>query len=171
MTIDSVTLTNLIDSELSALPDARVVNYVRSFLIEPVLEYRFIHRAEPELHTPSWLVFRHDASNTGIVYCADLFGPRRPWGVTGITDSDPSQICGEDCDWYEHFLEAALSSFAVADLPIWRVFKKGPDGRFLSQSPESSWDKTWVLAQSMRERDPGGLYACASDVQIRQHYG
>lgn len=170
MTIDSVTLKGLIDSELSALPDARVVDCVRSFLVEPVLEFRFIHRAEPTLHTPSWLVFRHETSNTAIVYCADLFGPRRPWGVAGIADHDHPLTFGEDCDWYGRFLEAALGSFAVAELPIWRVFKKGPDGRFLSQSPESAWDKTWVLAQSMRERDPSGLYACASDVQIGQHY-
>jgi hypothetical protein len=67
-------------------------------------------------------------------------------------------------------LETYLNSFAVSELPIWRVFEKGENGQRTPISDEGTWDETWAQVLALRERNPDSHYDCASDVSVRRVY-
>jgi hypothetical protein len=66
---------------------------------------------------------------------------------------------GMDPGWSSRFLDAYFGAFAD-ELPIWRVFKIGRDGRRAALTDENAWDATWKRVYELRREDPGGRYDC-----------
>jgi hypothetical protein len=170
MSVDADTLKDLIDFELIDLFDRRIVHHIRAHLVEPALELRDWDYGEPGQRYPCWIVFRHASSNTGIAYCEQGFGPRCPWGLLWIGGEGSPRSIGQDSEWYTTFMETYFNSFAISELPIWRVFKKDKNGKRAPMSEEGTWDETWEQVMALRQRDPDNYYDCASDVGVR-YYG
>jgi hypothetical protein len=73
-----------------------------------------------------------------------------------------------DSGWFGTFLEAFFDSFAITDLPIWRVFKtESPDSKPHAISEEGEWDATWAKVKSLRKADPASRYDCSTSVQYK----
>jgi hypothetical protein len=169
MKADTGTLRDLIGRELASLPDERIVRHIHAHLVEPAPELRDWVTVNPAsntpvgscLDTPPRTLVSHFASR-GL----GLVAPGATW-IGG--EGNPLSI-GQDSGWYENFLETYFNSFAVCELPIWRVFKKGESGQRTPISDEGTWDETWVQVLALRERNPDGYYDCASDVSVRYLY-
>jgi hypothetical protein len=164
MAIDAHTLTRMIDAELSLLTDSRVVAHVRTLLVEPTILMRHWEYGRKGERYPCWTVLRHPASSTDIAYCEQGFGPSSPWGlVFSDTEAEHASI-GMDCGWYKTFLQAYLESFAAADLPIWRVFKREGTAAGHPITDEGEWDATWEKVMALRESDPANQYDCSTSI-------
>jgi hypothetical protein len=166
MTVGAGTLRDLIGRELAGLHDERVIRHIRAHLVEPMPELRTWDYGEPGQQYTCWIVFRHAASNTGIAFCEQGFGPSRPWGLLWIGGEGNPLSIGQDSGWFENFLKTYFDSFAVCELPIWRVFKKVENGQRSPISDEGTWDETWAQVMALRERDPDGYYDCTSDISV-----
>jgi len=170
MSADADTLKDMIGRELASLPDERIVHHIRAHLVEPVAELRGWDYGEPGQQCPCWIVFRHAASSTGIAFCEQGFGPRRPWGLLWVGGEGKPLSIGQDSGWYGNFLETYFNSFAVCEIPIWRVFTKDENGQRAPISDEGAWDETWAQVLALRERNPNNNYECASDVGVRYRF-
>ena len=75
------------------MADARVMNHIRSLLVEPrpVLgDWEYGHKGQQYV---CWIVLEDHASKTGIAYCENGFGPTAPWGLIFLEDSSaPGRI-------------------------------------------------------------------------------
>jgi hypothetical protein len=167
MSVDADALKDLIDRELAGVPDERIVRHIRAHLVEPTPELRDWDYGEPGQQYPCWIVFRHATSNTGIAYCENGFGPRCPWGLLWIGGEGKPLSIGQDSAWYTNFIETYFNSFAISELPIWRVFKKDKSGQRIPTSDEGTWDTTWAQVLALRERNPDSYYDCASDFGVQ----
>ncbi len=160
MPVTSTQIKTLVDVELSALHDTRVISHIRGLLVEPIVVLREWDYGTPDQSYPCWSVLNHPKSNTGIAYCEFGFGPRNPWGLVGLSGESNMSI-GMDSAWFESFLDAYFESHASADLPIWRVFKQDDDsypGTPLTE--ESDWDSTWKEINRLRSADSKTRYHC-----------
>jgi hypothetical protein len=124
MAVDPETLKSLIERELESLSDARVLAHIRGLLIEPEVVLREWDYGKPGEKYPCWTVLEHPPSETGIAYCEYGFGPRCPWGLVSLEESEEVGSIGMDSGWFTSLLNAYFESFASAELPIWRVFKE-----------------------------------------------
>jgi hypothetical protein len=111
MTMNVSKLDALIESELKLLADGPMLARIRKLLVEPQVSMRDWDYGEPGQKFPCWTVLKHGASNTGIVYCEQGFGPKMPWGLVWLGGSKP-QTMGPDSSWFFSFLEAFQDSFA-----------------------------------------------------------
>lgn len=163
MTISPADIAALVERELATLRYDRVVEHIRSLLVQPTIVMReWDYSREPESY-PCWSVLEHPRSNTGIAYCESGFGPRSPWGLVFLSGSHLS--IGMDSQWYVYFLQAYFESMAACDLPIWRVYQQ--DGRNYPGTPitpEAGWDETWKEVYRLREADREHRYDCSHDI-------
>ena len=162
MAIDPGTLKALIKEELASLSDARVLNCIRQGLVEPRVDLRGWDYGAPGQEYPCWIVFWDEPTGAEVAYCEHGFGPDSPWGIfitDGVADGQHITM-GMDTSWFTSFLDAVFDSFAVTNLPIWRVFKTGPDWTRVPLSEEGSWDATWEQVYALRLSDPAGRYDC-----------
>ena len=158
MAITPQKISALIDREVAQLSEQRVVNHIRSLLVQPAVVTREWDYGKQPIYYPCWSVLEHPKSNTGIAYCEYGFGPRSPWGLVFLAGSHMS--IGMDSGWFTHFLEAYFESMA-SDLPIWRVYKQA-EGAYPGTpvTPEGDWDSTWKEVYRLREADQTGRYNC-----------
>jgi hypothetical protein len=165
MRVDADTLKTLIDRELAHVSDARVLTQIRELLVEPEMVMRDWDYGHPGQQYPCWIVFEHEPSNTGIAYCESGFGPRCPWGLISARDKGRGDLSmGMDSGWFPKFLEAYFESFAVTELPIWRVFRTDPSGVREPLSEEGEWEATWQHVYARRQADLACRYDCAHSV-------
>lgn len=164
--VDAAVLKSLVEAELSQLNDARVMAHIRGLLVEPRMVMRVFDYGSPGERFPCWSILDHDASNTGIAYCEQGFGPKTPWGLVFLTGQHMSM--GSDAGWYPAFRDAYFESRAPADLNIWRVFKGVRFAYPFSYgdpiSPEASWDETWRQVMRLREQDHQSFYNCSHTI-------
>jgi hypothetical protein len=160
-------ITDLVEEELLAMGDPRVVAHIRGLLVTPRVEMRGWDYGEPDQEFPCWIVLEHAASNTGIAYSEHGFGPSFPWGIVFLGGAEHMSM-GMDSAWFDYFMEAYFESAASMELPIWRVFRS-ENGQYPGEAitPEGSWDETW--AEVMRLRGLGGQfkYNCSQSVYAR----
>jgi hypothetical protein len=169
MSIDAHKLKAMVDGELARLSDNRVVAHIRALLVEPTITMRRWDYGREDERYPCWTVLRHAASNTGIAYCEQGFGPRAPWGLVVLKDEEEFAAIGMDSGWFTTFLQSLFESYAAADLPIWRVFKgKGTAGEIQAISNEGDWDATWAQVMALRESDPANQYHCWTSIQYER---
>jgi len=154
--IDPALLRSMIEEELSAVSDQRVVEQVRSLLVEPsptmrLWDYGELDGSHAEQY-PCWTVLEHPTSETCIVYSGFGFGPSSPWG---LLMSDPTASMGMDAQWYTRFLNVFFESPAAANLPIWQVFEQDPSDESLrpltEELPEA---EARMKAERLRTRHP-----------------
>jgi hypothetical protein len=69
-----------------------------------------------------------------------------------------------DSAWYTIFLDAFFESFASIELPIWRVFRIGPDRIRTPITEEGTWEATWARVYYLRNSDPAGRYDCEHSI-------
>ena len=164
MPVDTDILRALVEEELARTADARVTNHIRSLLVEPKPVLRDWDYGEKGQQYLCWIVLEHHASETGIAYCENGFGPGSPWGLIGLEGSQHLSM-GMDSCWYTQFLQAFFESAVATILPIWRVFKTDlTTGARLPITPEGSWDETWKQVIERRQEDPTSRYDCDTSV-------
>ena len=112
-----------------------------------------------------WAILNDSNSNTGIAYCESGFGPRAPWGLVWLGDSEDKRMSmGMDSGWFSTFLDAYFESFAATELPIWRVFKTGSSGTREPVTDENFWEPTWERVTECRKADPASRYDCGHSI-------
>lgn len=166
MTLTAPQITQLVQAELSALTDSRVINHIRTLLVPPEPRLRaWDYGADGEAY-PCWSVLNHQASNTGIAYCASGFGPRTPWGLVFL-EGTAHMSMGMDSGWFEHFLQAYFDSMVATELPIWRVFRTEATAfAGVAITEEAGWDATWKEVERLRSVDPGSRYHCSQSLYV-----
>lgn len=159
MNVESQHLGEMIRGELEALSDRRISEHIRRLLVEPRLEMRAWDYGAAGLMYPCWIVLEHRASNTGIAFCDQGFGPGQPWGLLFLTGEHQSM--GMDSGWFSLFLDAYFGSQAPAELAIWRVFRRAR-GQFPGEaiSGEAEWDTTWATVKQLRREQPEHEFDC-----------
>ena len=154
-------IVSRVEKELSTLSDARVLDHIRSLLVDPEPVSRPWDYGEPGERIECWSVLDHPASKSGVAYCEQGFGPENPWGLVAIDRADESMSLGMDSGWFPSFLEAYFESFASADIPIWRVFRRTDEPYpGLPISDELSWDLAWERVRALRKDDTVAQYTC-----------
>ncbi|KIQ34620.1 hypothetical protein RT97_07530 [Variovorax paradoxus] len=165
MSISPALIRQLVETELSRIPDARVQTHIRSLLVEPVEIMREWDYGTPGEAYPCWTVLNHEASNTGIAYCESGFGPQAPWGLVVLSGANDMSI-GMDSGWFFSLAEAYFESSAATDLSIWRVFRQKGEETYpgTALTPESDWASTWEEIYRLRAADPAARYHCGHSV-------
>lgn len=121
---DPARLNSLIEAELQGLNDPQMTAAIRAGLIDPVHVMLDWDYGAPDQQFPGWLVFDDPMSGAEIVFCAEGFGPSRPWGLTGLVGE--RRAMGMDSGWYQSFIEAWLNSWAASDLERGAPLGHGP---------------------------------------------
>jgi hypothetical protein len=160
--IDAAHLKALIEGELAIVRDSRVVAHIRGMLVEPYQLLRSWDYGQPGQQYPCWMVLNDIHSGAEIGYCEHGFGPGCPWGLVSSSPDYPNM--GMDSGWYRTFLDAFFESFAVVELPIWKVFKVEPDGTRIPLTDEGGWKATWMWIDELRATDPAGRYDCDHEI-------
>jgi hypothetical protein len=160
-------IASLLEAELSALSDRRVVAHIRSLLVTPRVEMRAWDYGAPDQEFPCWIVLEHQASNTGIAYSEFGFGPSFPWGLLFLKGPQHMSM-GMDSGWFDYFVETYFESQASSELPIWRVFRSRA-GEYPGEAitPEGSWDDTWAEVMRLRKLEDRYTYNCSQSVYAR----
>ena len=168
MPVTARVLESLIENELAAVTDARVVKHIRGMLVEPHVVLRDWDYGAPGQQYPCWIVLRDAQSGGEIAYCEFGFGPPCPWGLMrGSGHEERNQSMGADSGWFTTFLDAFFDSFACAALPIWKVIRVEADGIRTPLTDEDAWDATWSRISELRTSDPTGRYECGHGI----HFG
>jgi hypothetical protein len=101
-------VAELVRNELRRITDKKVVAAIEPMLVAPRCEERPWDYGGAE-HYPCWVVLEHPASNTGIAYCAEGFGPRCPWGLLFLRGH---LSMGMDSGWFSSLEDAFRDSMA-----------------------------------------------------------
>ncbi len=158
MSITADYLRQLVEAELSKVSDPQVVSQIHLFLLQPRIIERNWDYGEPGQTYPCWSLLDHPASNTGIVYCQKGFGPRRPWGLVGLVNTEDSSM-GMDSGWFDSFMAAYFESWLFGELPIWKVFRVvDPPGQNVPLTEESDLDSAWTRAEELRATESCAEY-------------
>ncbi|MGJ4950750.1 hypothetical protein [Bradyrhizobium sp. HKCCYLS20291] len=164
MSIDPELLESLVEGELAAVSDERVLAHIRGMLVAPHMVLRDWDYGQPGQQYPCWFVLRDPESGAEIAYCEHGFGPRCPWGLVSSADEPKFRHMGMDSGWSTSFLDAFFESFACVALPIWKVIKVDADGSRTCLTDEGAWDSTWQRVYELRDRDPTARYDCGHDI-------
>jgi len=159
MGVTAMSLTALIEGELSALKDPRVINHIRGLLIPPEPQMRPWDYGTPGEAYLCWIVLADTSSNAGIAYCESGFGPSAPWGL--ISQAKHTSM-GMDSGWFTRFLKAYFDSAPSTDLPIWRVFEGDLPGTPITD--EDTWDATWAAVMHLRKDKPQLQFNCGQSM-------
>ena len=107
-------IERFVRNDLDRVSDKRLVAAIEALLVAPRWEERdWDYGAVGQKHS-CWIVLEHPASNTGIAYSAEGFGPGNPWGLLSLRGDHLSM--GMDCGWFT-FLEDAFRESMACDLP------------------------------------------------------
>lgn len=168
MTITPAQIRMMVESELASVHDSRVVSHIRNLLVDPApINRAWDYGVDGERYL-CWSVLDHAKSNTGIGYCEFGFGPRMPWGLVAINQTEDTSL-GMDSGWFHTFIDAFFDSAAATDLAIWRVYKQDKEpypGVPLTE--ESDWNSTWEGVYRLRAENPGNRYHCSQSIQVRE---
>jgi hypothetical protein len=103
-------ISDLVEQEILRISDANLVLRVREIQVVPYPVARaWDYGAVGEQYT-CWTVLEHPASNTGIAFCSEGFGPSYPWGLVHL--SGPHMNIGMDSGWFISLEEAMRDSMA-----------------------------------------------------------
>jgi hypothetical protein len=163
MSVTAASVIALVEAELSALNNSRVIDHIRGLLVPPELQMRAWDYGSPGEAYPCWLVLADPSSNTGIAYCESGFGPTMPWGLLFLRGKRTSM--GMDSGWFERFLDAYFEAPPATDLPIWRVFEGHFPGSPITD--EAPWDATWAVVMRLRNEKPEIQFNCWQSVYVR----
>jgi len=107
---DAKEVSNLVEREIGCISEARIRDRVRELLVVPYSVERLWDYGALGQHFICWTVLEHAASNTGIAFCDQGFGPSYPWGLVFL--SGPHMSIGMDSSWFGSLEEAFRESMA-----------------------------------------------------------
>jgi hypothetical protein len=107
--MDVLAILSLIDAEVTRASDPSVREVIARYRVAPRLEMRAWAYA-PDTSFPCWIIFEHEASNTGICYSEYGFGPLCPWGLLWLVGG--RQDMGDDSGWFPTLEGAVRDSCA-----------------------------------------------------------
>lgn len=108
-------VSGIVEREIQRIRDPRVVDRIRELVVAPYpVERLWDYGAHGERYT-CWTVLEHAASNTGIAYCTEGFGPSDPWGLVFL--SGPHTNIGMDSAWFASLEDAFRESMAWDESP------------------------------------------------------
>ena len=113
MAISVSEVAALVEAQVAGVADPKAIALIRSLLVRPRCELRPWDYGAPGTEYPCWIVAEHVASQTGIAYCEQGFGPRCPWGLLWLSGEHLSM--GMDCSWFSSLEDAVRDSFAWPD--------------------------------------------------------
>ena len=103
-------VSSFVGEELAKITDAALLARIRELLVSPYpVERDWDYGRAGEKFT-CWTVLEHPASNTGIAYCSEGFGPKDPWGLVSLSGDHMS--IGMDCGWFPRLESAMRESMA-----------------------------------------------------------
>jgi len=111
MNIDANGVADLVQSELGRVSEAKVLRLLAKYGVALRMESRPWGYADKVF--PCWIVFEHRASNTGVAYCEEGFGPKKPWGLLWLNGDYP--YMGDDTQWFARLGDAVRDTFAYSD--------------------------------------------------------
>jgi hypothetical protein len=153
--MNAETLAALIERELEAISDPRVVAHARELLVEPRPIPRDWDYGEPGQQYVCWTVVDDSRlSGVSIAYCEEGFGPAMPWGLVWDNEDNGTGrgSIGQDSGWFPTLREAIYDSVASA-VPVWRIYKEAPDGSTLAISEEMDWERGWTRRDEVQATD------------------
>lgn len=107
---DAKEIAELVERELARISDTALVDRIRELLVTPYPVEREWDYGAPGERFPCWTVLEHHASNTGIAFCSEGFGPSDPWGLVFLSGSQMS--IGRDDAWFVSLEDAVRNSMA-----------------------------------------------------------
>jgi hypothetical protein len=110
---EAAAIEALVRAELDRM-DKRVAAAIVLLLVVPRREDRDWDYGAVGQKYPCWIVVEHPASNSGIAYCGEGFGPGDPWGLLFLRGEHLSM--GMDSGWFTTLADAFRESMAC-DLP------------------------------------------------------
>lgn len=119
-------ISQLVQIELDKISSPEIVVAIKSLLVTPRLHMRNWDYGKPGETLPCWMILEHHKSSTGIAYSDFGFGPKTPWGLVFLSDSD--NWFGMDSGWYTSLEGAFCESVAARDLPAWNLIRQYEDG-------------------------------------------
>jgi hypothetical protein len=96
--LNSSSIAAIVTEQLSRIHDPNLAATLQPLLVEPAPILRDWDYGAPGEQFVCWSVIEHPASNTGIAYCEQGFGPTSPWGLVFLSGSHMS--IGMDSAWY-----------------------------------------------------------------------
>jgi hypothetical protein len=108
--MDSDAVASIVQQELDRISDPTLAARIRSLLVRPYAVDRAWDYGPEGQHYVCWTILEHPASNTGVAYCTEGFGPAHPWGLIFLSGSHMS--IGMDCAWYACLEDAFRESRA-----------------------------------------------------------
>lgn len=100
----------LVETELSRIADEALADSIRALRVTPYSVKRGWDYGSTGESYECWTVLEHPASNTGIAYCLQGFGPSDPWGLVFLSGEYMS--IGMDANWYAVLEDAFRESMA-----------------------------------------------------------
>jgi len=103
-------ISRLVESEIERIDDKELVSGIRPLLVPPYPVERHWDYGTRDQRFTCWTVLEHKASNSGIAYCLQGFGPSYPWGLVFL--SGPHMNMGMDSSWFASLDDAMRESMA-----------------------------------------------------------
>jgi len=108
--LTSKEVSSLVSEELTRITDSALVARIRRLLVVPYpVERNWDYGRIGERFT-CWTVLELPATNTGIAYCPQGFGPSDPWGLIFL--SGEHMGIGMDAAWFPTLESAMRESMA-----------------------------------------------------------
>ncbi|MFK8015449.1 MAG: hypothetical protein AB8G17_08405 [Gammaproteobacteria bacterium] len=145
-------LRDLIEAELAAVSDSRVLLHIRTLLVTPRRRMRQWDYSATPTQYECWDVLV-ESGGPGIAFSDYGFGPKTPWGLVRVSGSRAEMSMGMDCGWYPKFMDAYFES-AASEIDIWRVFRQAEGEQYPGTpiSGELSWDSSWSKVMAVRKK-------------------
>ena len=103
-------VSDLVEQQILQIEDRRLVRRIRELTVSPYPVSRAWDYGAAGQQIICWTVLEHPASNTGIAFCPEGFGPSYPWGLVFLTERHMS--IGMDSGWFISLEEAMRDSIA-----------------------------------------------------------
>lgn len=103
-------IATLVTEQVTSIRDLTLREALDKLLVDPYRTDRAWDYGDAGQTYPCWMVLEHPASNTGIAYCSEGFGPSYPWGLVSLSGEHMS--IGMDSAWYASLEDAFRESAA-----------------------------------------------------------
>ena len=108
--MSTIQIATLVRKEIADISDRVLREALEKLLVDPYCTERAWDYGDEGQTYPCWIVLEHPASNTGIAYCAEGFGPSDPWGLVFLSGEHMS--IGMDSAWFANLEDAFRESAA-----------------------------------------------------------
>ena len=97
-----------ITAQLNLIKDTELVKKIKSYLIDPFVDFAIWDYSEEQTKYPAWLTLKSEANDTGILYSEYGFGFGN-WGLIKLS-AKPMHF-GPDYQWHPTLEKAFLESW------------------------------------------------------------